>query len=204
MNGAILAGGAASRYDHRPKGLEPVGGRRILDRLAETLTEVAGRAPLLIANAPGAATWRPGLRVVPDVRPGAGALGGLLTAIEQAPAPVLCVAWDMPFIPAGLLRELAAGLERGCDAFLPASGSRRGVEPMCAAYGPACAGPIAAAIGRGDLRAVAFHPDVKVGILPVEQVRRWGDPEVLFFNVNSPDDLLKAEELWRASSRSSG
>jgi molybdenum cofactor guanylyltransferase len=204
LNGAILAGGGATRYDHRPKGLEPVGGRRILDRVAEALREAVGRDPILVANAPDAASWIPGLLVVPDVEPGTGALGGLLTAVTAAPAPVVCVAWDMPFVPAGLLRELAAGLEEGYDAFLPASDSRRGLEPMCAAYGPACSPAIAAALARGDRRAIAFHPDVKVGILPVERVRRWGDPEQLFFNVNTPDDLLKAGDLWRASSRSSG
>lgn len=204
MNGAILAGGGATRYDHRPKGLELVGGRRILDLVAGALREAAGRDPILVANVPEAAAWSPDLRVVPDVEPGTGALGGLLTAVTAAPAPVLCVAWDMPFVPAGLLRELAAGLAQGFDAFLPASDSRRGLEPMCAAYGPACGPAIAAALARGDRRAIAFHPDVKVGILPVDQVRQWGDPELLFFNVNTPADLLKADDLWRESSRSSG
>lgn len=204
MNGAILAGGGATRYDRRPKGLELVGGRRILDRVSDALREATGGAPILVANAPEAQSWLPGVRVVGDVESGTGALGGLLTAITAAPAPVLCVAWDMPFIPAGLLHELAAGLERGYDAFLPASDGRRGLEPMCAAYGPACGPAIAAALARGDRRAIAFHPEVKVGILPVEQVRQWGDPAQLFFNVNTPDDLLKAEDLWRVSSRSSG
>jgi molybdopterin-guanine dinucleotide biosynthesis protein A len=204
LNGAILAGGGATRYDRRPKGLELVGGRRIIDRVNDALQEATGRAPILVANAPEAHAWLPGSRVVGDVESGTGALGGLLTAVTEAPAPTLCGAWDMPFIPAGLLRELAAGLERGFDAFLPASDGRRGLEPMCAAYGPACGPAIAAALARGDRRAIAFHPEVKVGILPVEQVRQWGDPAQLFFNVNTPDDLLKAEDLWRVSSRSSG
>ena len=204
MNGAILAGGEATRYDRRPKGLELVGGRRIVDRVAEALRESTGHDPILVANVADAAAWLPGLRVVGDVDAGAGSLGGLLTAVTAAPAPVLCVAWDMPFVAAGLLRELAEGLAAGFDAFLPGSDSRRGVEPMCAAYGPACGPAIAAALARGDRRAIAFHPEVKVGILPLDRVRRWGDPERLFFNVNSPDDLLKADELWRESSRSSG
>ena len=40
----------------------------------------------LVANAPGAAEWRRDLRVVADRRPGAGTLGGLLTAVLEAPA----------------------------------------------------------------------------------------------------------------------
>ena len=203
MNGAILAGGKASRYGGRAKGLELVGGRPIVVRVAEALTAALGVMPLLVANDPAAAAWVPGLRVEPDVQPGLGALGGLQTAILRAPAPVLCVAWDMPFVPAGLLEALARGLELGFDVFLPASAGPRGFEPLCAAYGPGCAGPIAQALRRGQREAVAFHPAVKVGILPLTDVRRWGDPETLFLNVNSPDDQQKADALWRGSFPSS-
>ena len=51
-----------------------------------TLTEALGEPPLLVANAPDAATWYPGLRVVPDVRHGLGALGGIYTAVVETPA----------------------------------------------------------------------------------------------------------------------
>src|SRR2546422_4136412 len=32
------------------------------------------------------------------------------------------------------------------------------------------------------------HPDVKVGTLPLDRVRAFGDPDVLFFNVKRPED----------------
>jgi molybdopterin-guanine dinucleotide biosynthesis protein A len=102
--GAIVAGGGATRFGGRPKGLERVGGERVLDRLVGVLTTALGTPPLLVANAPDAAAWRPDLRVVADVRPGCGSLGGIYTAVVEAPAPVVCVAWDMPFVPV----ELAA------------------------------------------------------------------------------------------------
>jgi molybdopterin-guanine dinucleotide biosynthesis protein A len=171
-----------------------VGGQRILDRLVATFEEALGRLPLLVANAPGAGTWRAGLRVVADHRPGTGTLGGLLTAVLEAPAPVVCVAWDMPFVPAGLLRALAAGLDQS-DACLPASGGRRGVEPLCAAYGPGCGLAMAEALDRGDLRAIAFHDSVRVKVLPEPVIRRFGEPEWLFFNVNTADDLVRANGM---------
>ncbi len=202
MRGVILAGGAATRYDRRPKGLETVGGERIVDRLARAVATALGAPPLLVANDPAAGEWNTGLEIVADVAPGTGALGGLLTAVTQGPAPVLCVAWDMPFVPGSLIAELARDLE-GHDALLPASEGRRGVEPLCAAYGPACRPAIEAALARGDRRAIAFHDALDVGILPLERVSRHGDPAFLFFNVNTPDDLALAERLWRqhASSR---
>lgn len=174
-----------------------VGSERILDRLARTLTEALGTPPLLVANAPDARSWRPDLRVVADLRPGLGSLGGIFTAVVEAPAPVVCVAWDMPFVSAALLQALAEALGRGSDAVLPSSDSRRGVEPLCAAYGPACREAIQASLDAGDLRAIGFHPRIQVGILPLAEVARTGDPDLLFFNVNTADDLARADGLWR-------
>jgi molybdopterin-guanine dinucleotide biosynthesis protein A len=196
VRGAILAGGGATRFGGKPKGLEFVGGERILDRLVGTFTQALGERPLLVANAPDAGSWRPDLRVVSDVRPGFGALGGIYTAVLESPAPVVCVAWDMPFVSESLIRSLADGLER-CDAMLPQSDGRRGVEPLCAAYGPACGDAISASLASGDLRAIGFHDRIRVGILPLDKVRTLADPDLLFFNVNTADDLAKADQLWR-------
>jgi molybdopterin-guanine dinucleotide biosynthesis protein A len=195
-----MAGGGASRYGGVPKGLLEVGGRRILDRVVDVLRTATGQLPFLIANAPDAGHWRPDLAVRPDVVAGRGAVGGILTAVEAA-APVLCVAWDMPFVPAGLLAALAALLE-SADVAAPESGSRRGIEPLCAGYGPACGPAIRAALRRDDVRAIGFHADVRVALLPRATVLQYGDPDVLFFNVNTPLDLQKAEALCRAHASS--
>ncbi len=202
VRGAILAGGGATRFGGTPKGLEQVGGRRVIDRLVDAFIQGIGEPPLLVANAPEASAWCPGIRVVRDLIPGAGSLGGLYTAVEEAPAPVVCVAWDMPFVPPGLIAALAEAVGEA-DAVLPASAGRRGVEPLCAAYGPGSAGPMHERIVAGDFRAIAFHESVRVSILSMDTIRRFGDPAVLFFNVNTPEDLIKADRLWqqRASSR---
>jgi molybdopterin-guanine dinucleotide biosynthesis protein A len=196
MRGAVLAGGAASRYAGHPKGLLLVGGRRILDRVVDAVTEATGTPPLLVANAADAPQWRPDLQCVPDRVPESGSLGGIYTAVLAGIEPVLCVAWDMPFVSVPLLQVLVQE-SRSSDAYLPESDSRRGLEPLCAVYGPACREPIEAALARGDLRAIAFHEAVRVGTLSLERVRAFGDPSELFFNVNRPEDLERAEGLWR-------
>jgi molybdopterin-guanine dinucleotide biosynthesis protein A len=198
MRGAVLAGGAATRYGGVPKGLLAVGSERILDRVVDRVQAVTGVLPLLVANAPGASAWRPDLKTIPDTRPGFGSLGGIYTAVAAAPEPVLCVAWDMPFVPEGLLGALIDGQAAGnYDAFLPESSGRRGLEPLCAVYGPACGPAIERRLETGDLKAISFHTDVRVGILSLAQVRAFGDPDEMFFNVNTPDDLERAEALWR-------
>jgi molybdopterin-guanine dinucleotide biosynthesis protein A len=195
----VLAGGAARRYGGLPKGLLVVGGRRILDRVVDAVQAVTAAPPLLIANASDASSWRPDLQTIPDARPGGGSLGGIYTAVAGGGSePVLCVAWDMPFVPAALLRALSDGATAGdYDAFLPESSGKRGLEPLCAVYGPACRAPIEQRLDSGDLQAISFHADVRVGILSLALVKGFGDPDELFFNVNTPDDLARAEALWR-------
>ncbi len=174
-----------------------MGGQRVVDRLAAVMREALGEPPVLIANDPDAASWKTGLRIETDVLPGYGALGGIHAAVAQAPAPVVAVAWDMPFVNVALVKMLASAMVSGVDAVLPASDSRRGMEPLCAAYGPACEPAIRRALERGDRRAVAFHAGIAVALLPLEQVARAGDPELLFFNINTAEDLAQAERQWQ-------
>lgn len=196
VRGAILAGGGATRMGGAAKGLLEVGGRRILDRLVDAFLEAQGCLPVLVANAPDATSWRNDLRVVPDLRSGGGSLGGLYTAVKETPAPVVCVAWDMPFVPAALIRLLSEGLDRA-DVCIPASGGRRGMEPLCAGYGPACGPAMAQALDRGDLRAIAFHEAVRVHVVADGELRQalGGDPARLWFNVNTADDLVRANGM---------
>ncbi len=189
--GVILAGGQATRYDGRPKGLETVGGLRIIDRVAAALGEVTDEL-LLIANAPEGAEWLPGVRTAPDVLIGQGSLGGIHAALARAGTAVLVVAWDMPFVPAELLACLRA-LGNRSDAAVPESDSRRGLEPLCAWYSIACLGPIERRLQQGDRRVVSFFDDVRVARLSADDVQQFGDPELMFMNVNTPEELLKAE-----------
>ena len=189
--GVILAGGAASRYGGLPKGLERVGGKRLIDRVAEALLEVTDDL-LLVANSPDAADWLPGVRLGADIVPNAGGLGGIHAALHLAQSAVLVVAWDMPFVPRGLLARLRE-LGDSADVAVPESGSRRGVEPLCAFYATTCLPAIDRSLAENDLRVVGFHSSVHVARLPAAEVSAFGDPELLFMNVNTPDDLGVAE-----------
>jgi molybdopterin-guanine dinucleotide biosynthesis protein A len=197
VTGVVLAGGGATRYGGLPKGLERVGGRRIVDRVADALRATTDDL-LLIANDPAADGWLPGVRRAGDVRPGLGSLGGIHAALVRAAGPAIVVAWDMPFVPAALLAALRE-LGSGADAAVPESGSRRGLEPLCAYYSPACIAPIERRLDAGDRRVIAFYDDVELRRLEAAAVQRLGDPSRLFMNVNTPDDLLLAERYASAT-----
>lgn len=200
VTGVILAGGGASRFGGHPKGLEQVGGRRIIDRVADALAPTVDGL-LLIANDAASGSWLPGIERAADLRPGSGSLGGIHAALAHAGTAVIVVAWDMPFVPTSLLMELrrAGG---GADAAVPESdSSRRGLEPLCAYYGPPCLPAIERRLDAGDRRVVAFYDDIRLARVPAAEVSRHGDPALLFLNVNTPDDLALAEQHASTTAR---
>lgn len=198
--GVILAGGQATRYGGAPKGLERVGGRRVIDRVVEAVAPATDDL-LLIANDPAASEWLPGVRVESDVRPGCGSLGGIHAALAHAGDDVIVVAWDMPFVPARLVFALRAFGELA-DVVVPESDSKRGVEPLCAYYSRRCLAPIERRLDAGERRVVSFFDDVRVARIAAPEVATFGDPSLMFMNINSPDDLTLAEQ--HASSTDGG
>ncbi|MEE8519884.1 MAG: molybdenum cofactor guanylyltransferase [Gemmatimonadota bacterium] len=196
--GVILAGGQNRRYGGVPKALERVGGERIADRAIRAMEAAAGRA-VLVANEPETFAAL-GLPMRPDITPGLGVLGGILTAViwaeEERCRGALLAACDMPFLSASLLQRLAAGAQPD-EAVVPASDSRRGLEPLCAFYGSACRDAIESAIDRGQRHIVSFFDDVSVRTIPRHEVATFGNPDLLFLNVNSPEDRELAEEAAR-------
>ena len=191
VTGVILAGGRSTRYGGLPKGLERVHGVRIIDRVRAALEPIVDGL-LLIANDEGAAEWLPDVRCERDVLRDVGSIAGIHAALVHAGASVLVVAWDMPFVSAGLLRAIRhAGGD--ADAAVPESDSRRGLEPLCAYYSPPCVAAIERRVAAGDRRVIAFYDDVRVARVPAEVVAQHGDPALLFMNVNTPEERARAE-----------
>ncbi len=194
----LLAGGANRRYQGRQKALESVGGELIAVRAIRVLGEAADRVAL-VANDEEAFKSL-GLETRPDLRPGLGALGGIFTAVSWAEElgyrGALVAACDMPFLSAGLLGRLAEDAEAD-EVVAPESESRRGLEPLCAFYGAGCRAAIEAALDRGDRAVISFFPNVRLRVIPLAEIARFGNPELLFLNVNTPEDLERAEESAR-------
>jgi molybdenum cofactor guanylyltransferase len=190
--GVLLAGGAARRFGGQPKGLARVGGVRIAD-LGLSALRGATSSQVVVANDPDAGRWFPGMRVVTDEVPGLGPLAGLSSALRAAGgAPVLVVAWDMPFVPAELLLELRRRGERGASAVVPVHGEARQAEPLCAWYAAESLGVCTALLKAGARRAAAlFDALPRAETLDDADLARFGAPSRLFTSVDSPDVLAE-------------
>jgi molybdopterin-guanine dinucleotide biosynthesis protein A len=187
---AILAGGRATRLGGANKAALLLGGMRIVDRQLAALREVADRVFIVATNAAPYADL--GVRIVPDIIPNAGPLGGIYTAIVNSPCErTLVVGCDMPFLPAALLRAL--GRARAADQVIPRSA--RGYEPLCAVYGKRCAEPLRARIDRGDLQASVLPEGIRVEEIGPEALMSYDPHGLLFVNVNTPHDYERARSL---------
>ena len=187
--GAVLAGGQGTRMGGIAKGLRPVGAHRMIDRAAAAIRDCTDDL-VLVATHPSAAEWLPGVRVVRDARPGLGALSGIHAALASTDADVLVVPWDMPFVPAALLRALRdAGELEDADACAPLSRSPWGFEPLCAWFAQGVLPAVDSLLDAGDGRAGAIATHARLVTI---DATHWGDPDELFFNVNTPEDLALA------------
>ena len=194
--GVILAGGASRRFGS-PKALAEVGGVPIVERVRGTLAAVLPDVRV-IANEPRLFAGLD-LPVRPDLTPGAGPMAGVQAALrwaaEEGRPGALCVGCDLPFVSPALLRALLERAADGAEIVVPESRGRRGVEPLCAFYPVACLPAVDDLLRAGERGMMALLGAARTERLPLEEVLRHGDPDVLFLNVNTPEDQQTAARL---------
>jgi molybdenum cofactor guanylyltransferase len=194
-SGVVLAGGANTRFDGVAKGLLELGGRRVVDWGLDALSVVADEL-LLITNDPAVRAAVLGVSARGDARPERSSLVGLHSALTYCADAALVVAWDMPFVSQALLAALRHEGEQTGAAVIPEG--PRGIEPMCGYYPRACVDVADRQIDAGEMRMSAFVEALpRRVIVPRGEVGRYGAPEQLFANVNTPADLAAARSLVR-------
>lgn len=196
--GVILAGGQATRMGGGDKGLLELGGRSLLSRVIDRLEpQVAALA--LNANGEAARFARYGLPVLPDGVAGypgplAGVLAGLDWAAARGADTIVTVAADTPFFPCDLVPRLLLAAE-GMAAPLalaatPHAQRGRVRHPTFGLWPVSLRDDLRAALQDG-VRKVVIWTDrhaAQEAMFPLDGF----DP---FFNVNTPEDLARAQAL---------
>lgn len=195
--GVILAGGRATRMGGGDKGLLPLGARSIL---AEVIARLAPQVEGLALNANGdpARFADLGLPVLADGtadHPGplAGVLAGLDWAAGLGTEWVASAAADTPFFPRDLVARLeAARAQAGTPlamAMTPRPGGGLDRHPTFGLWRVSLREDLRAALG-GGLRKVVAWTEPQGCAQAV-----FDDPGEPFFNVNTPEDLARAQAM---------
>lgn len=199
----LLAGGEARRLGGADKALVPLAGRPLI---AHALERIAWQSsePLINANGDPARFAPFGLPVIPDSlpdRPGplAGLLAGLDWVARDRPdtTHVLTLPADTPFPPADLVARLdQARREASAAIAVAASGGR--MHHAVALWPVTIRAALRSALVDDQERAVSRFA-ARFSVATAEWPVVPYDP---FFNVNTPDDLARAEDIVRSLSPS--
>jgi molybdopterin-guanine dinucleotide biosynthesis protein A len=147
---------------------------------------------LIVTNTPALYGFL-GVPMVPDVYPDHGSLGGIYSGLAAAGGEAaFTVACDMPFLHPDVARLVVERAGEG-DVVIPRVGQQ--LETMHAVYAKACLPHIEARLKAGRLKIVGFFEDVRVVEIGEAAVARHRAPDVVFMNVNTPDELARARAL---------
>jgi molybdopterin-guanine dinucleotide biosynthesis protein A len=199
LSAAALAGGQSRRMG-TDKALLPLvaGGQPMLGLVIDRLSAVADDVLIVANEHERYASF--GTRVVPDLHPDVGALGGIQAAITwSAHEHCLVTACDMPFLSLPLLQRMVSE-PRDYDVLVPLipGESRQRADGLVfqtlhAIYSKRCLPFIEKRISEGKKQVIGFFEDVLVRTLDAEEIARW-DPDLRsFFNANTPEALRVAQ-----------
>jgi molybdopterin-guanine dinucleotide biosynthesis protein A len=188
----VLAGGVSNRLG-ADKAFLNIGGRVLIEGIVEKMARI-GDEVIVVTNSPQRYSHLEA-RLVGDVYPGKGVLGGIYSGLKAAHSyNSLVVACDMPFLDLKLLRYMIL-LSPGQDVVIPRVGEL--TEPLHAIYSKQCLQPIERVLAGSGRRIIDFFPEVRVRYVEEQEIRLF-DPQLLsFFNINTSADLEKARSLAR-------
>lgn len=188
----VLAGGAGKRLG-TDKAFLRIGDRTLIERIVEKIARI-GDEVVIVTNSPHKYDHL-GAKLVGDVYPGKGSLGGIYSGLKAAHNHhSLVVACDMPFLDLRLLRYMIL-LSPGQDVVIPRVGVL--TEPLHAIYSKQCLQPIERVLASGGRRIIDFFPEVQVRYVEEQEVNLFDPRHLSFFNINTPADLERARGLAR-------
>ncbi len=188
----VLAGGKSTRMGREKARLE-LGGRTLLERALKLASSAA--AETIIVG--GRADFEAYGRVVEDVYPGQGPLGGIHAALEATSTEFnLILAVDTPFLEPRFLKYLVdQARESGAVVTLPRTAD--GFHPLAAVYRRAFCETAERALREGRNKIDALFAEVETRILEAADLEKLAFAPAIFENLNTPEDVERARERGR-------
>jgi len=182
MTGVVLIGGKSRRFGE-DKVLIEFNGIPLVEHVANTLRPLCDEIVLVGHRRKGLEQYR----VVEDIRPGCGPLGGIYTALSTTGAEFCFVcAADMPNMNQDLISHMMS-LSGDHDIIMPTWSQGR--EPLHAIYRSTVVPHAEALLVQDTFRIFSLINRVNTLFITEETIRQYGDPGVMFSNINTMDDM---------------
>jgi molybdopterin-guanine dinucleotide biosynthesis protein A len=188
----VLAGGQSRRLGQN-KAFLVLDGQPLVARTVDRLAALSDDFLVVTSEPNRFEHLELSVRLVPDERPGEGALMGIYSGLRAARhAHALVVACDMPFLSLPLLRYML-DLANDYDVVIPRVAGL--LEPLHAIYGQACLPAMRRLLDQGQRRIIAFFDQVRVRYVEEDEVARSDPRRLSFINVNTPEDWERVQRL---------
>jgi molybdopterin-guanine dinucleotide biosynthesis protein A len=190
--GVILAGGENKRFEGQNKAFLRIGGKRIVEHLLAVYSRLFDQI-VLVTNDPAAYIDLDAL-IVTDHYSKRSSLNGLHAGLFAAAHEyAFFAACDTPFAKASMIQHVLENIEHQADIIIPFTSA--GYEPMFAVYKKSCLPVMVWQLENDLLKIQGLFRKVRMKTIAEADLRAV-DPKLLsFFNVNTPDDLIRAEAL---------
>ncbi len=184
MTAIILAGGKSSRMGY-DKAFIKVGGTVLIKRQLKLLKSFF-KEIIIVTNTPHKYRLR-GVKVIKDIIPGQGPLGGIYSGLVASSSTYnFVVACDMPFINLQLIKYMVS-LKDNFDTVVPRI--KNGYEPLFAIYAKNCIPIIENALKENKLNVSTVFQKAKTIFISQREIEKF-DKKLLFLaNINTQDEL---------------
>lgn len=190
--GIILAGGKSLRMG-QDKGLVLLNERPLIAYTIEALKPLVSEI-LIVANSRGYEGF--GHRVIPDIIPDSGPLGGILTGLTHSNSEWnVVLSCDTPFVSTMLFEHLLSNTN-GHQAVLPRHEGE--LEPLAGLYHKSCLEPIEELISTRQLKMRRAVQQLNLKEVLIDGHNSFYEDR-LFQNINTKEALLLTEKELRDS-----
>jgi molybdopterin-guanine dinucleotide biosynthesis protein A len=193
--GVILAGGKNSRLPGEKKGFRKIGGKMIIDRIYQELTQVVDEI-IIVTNEPEEFSKWDGL-IVSDIDPSRCALAGVHAGIYHATYDkVFITACDTPFIRKDIVEYILSFADSEHDVVIPEG--EGGLEALLAVYSKACLPLIEKNLKDKIFMIKKFYAKNRVKVVPLAKLKEIDPLMESFFNINKPEDIEQANIMLKS------
>lgn len=192
VSGVLLAGGKSRRMGEDKRYLV-VGEQTLLERGLGVLRSMFHEVLVVIAQ--DSAPLDIDARVVRDLVPDCGSLGGIYTGLTQATSPyIFAVACDMPFLKLAVITQFTNRRETA-DIVIARLATR--LHPMHALYGKGCLPAMEQMIlaRRLKIQELVSYASLRIQYVTEADLLSIDPSWRSFHNVNTPEDLEAACSL---------
>jgi molybdenum cofactor guanylyltransferase len=192
----ILAGGRGERLGRDKAGVT-LGGQTLLQRALGLFAPFSDDLIVVARADQRLEAW--GARVVHDEVPDGGVLAGMAAGLGAAQhAWCIVVACDMPFVNLRLFGYMLS-LATGYDVVVPKLDV--GLEPLHALYHMRCLPALRQALAEGRRRVVSFYESLHVRYILPSESAPFDPLGRSFYNINTPEELARAQGWLDEASR---